>query len=119
MCAPVDDDGSPDGGDSPNPSGVWRAVPGHACRGGSPEEDLIDPRGCGPTFWFQQMDAPRPHRNRIHIDVWLPHDQAGARIATALAASGGLVTDEHALAWWILADTEGNEVHVATTMGPG
>jgi len=57
---------------------------------------LVDPRGRGPSFWFQQMDAPRPQRNRIHIDVWVPHDQAKARIAAAIAAGGHLVTDQRA-----------------------
>jgi len=60
---------------------------------------------------------PRPQRNRIHIDVWVPHDQAEARVATAIAAGGRLVSDEHAPEWWSLADAEGNEADVATTMG--
>jgi len=93
----------------------WRAVLGYRDRGDSPE-DLIDPHGRGASFWFQQMDAPRPQRNRIHIDVWVPHDQAKARIAAAIAAGGRLVSDEHAPAWWTLADAEGNEVDVATPM---
>jgi 4a-hydroxytetrahydrobiopterin dehydratase len=28
---------------------------------------------------FQQMDTPRWARNRIHIDIFVPHDQAEAR----------------------------------------
>jgi 4a-hydroxytetrahydrobiopterin dehydratase len=96
----------------------WRAVLGYEyC--GSPAEDLIDPRGRGPGFWFQQMDAPRPQRSRVHIDVWVPYEQAGARIAAALAAGGRLVSDEHAPAWWTLADAEGNEVDVATAASRG
>ena len=89
----------------------WRAVLGYRDRddGG---EDLIDPRGRGPMFWFQQMDAPRPQRNRIHIDVWVPHERAEARVAAALAAGGRLVTDAHAPSWWTLADAEGNEADV-------
>jgi Glyoxalase-like domain len=59
----------------------WRAVLGYEYRGDSPDEDLIDPGGRGAPFWFQQMDAPRPQRNRIHIDDWVPHDQAEARVA--------------------------------------
>ena len=94
----------------------WRAVLGYQDRGDSPE-DLIDPRGRGPSFWFQQMDAPRPQRNRVHIDVWVPHDQAKARIAAAIAAGGHLVTDRYAPSWWVLADAEGNEVCVATWVG--
>ena len=92
----------------------WRAVLGYEYRPDSPEEDLIDPRGRGPSLWFQQMDAPRPQRNRIHLDVWVPHDQADARVAAALAAGGRLVTDQHAPSWWVLADAEGNEACVAT-----
>jgi glyoxalase superfamily protein len=83
-----------------------------------PPTSTCDPRGRGASFWFQQMDAPRPQRNRIHIDVWVAHDQAEARVAAALAAGGRLVTDEHAPAWWTLADAEGNEVDVATWMSP-
>ena len=75
--------------------------------------DLLDPRRQGPPFWFQQMDAPRPQRNRIHIDVYVPHDHAEARVAAALAAGGHLVSDENAPEWWTLADAEGNEVDVA------
>jgi 4a-hydroxytetrahydrobiopterin dehydratase len=89
----------------------WQAVLGYRKVA---DADLLDPRRSSPPFWFQQMDAPRPQRNRIHIDVWVPHDQAEARIAAAIAAGGRLVTDEHAPAWWTLADAEGNEVDVAT-----
>jgi 4a-hydroxytetrahydrobiopterin dehydratase len=32
------------------------------------------------------------------------------------AAGGRLLTDEHAPAWWVLADPEGNEACVATSM---
>ena len=95
----------------------WRAVLGYQDRSDSPDEDLIDPRGRGPSFWFQQMDAPRPQRNRIHLDVWVPHDQAEARVAAAIAAGGHLVTDQHAPEWWVLADAEGNEADVCTWMG--
>lgn len=92
----------------------WRAVLGYDEVG---EEDLVDPRGRGPSIWFQEMDAPRPQRNRIHVDVSVPHDQAEARVAAALESGGHLVTDEFAPAWWTLADAEGNEVDVATWMG--
>ncbi|HYY80441.1 MAG TPA: VOC family protein [Actinomycetes bacterium] len=97
----------------------WRAVLGYRERSDTPEEDLVDPRGRGASFWFQQMDAPRPQRNRIHIDVWVPYEQAEARIAAAIASGGRLVTDEHAPAWWVLADAEGNEACVATAMSRG
>ena len=88
----------------------WRAVLGYEEVG---EEDLLDPVRRGPSFWFQQMDKPRPQRNRIHIDVYVPRDRAGARIAAALAAGGHMVSDAHAPGWWTLADAEGNEVDLA------
>lgn len=63
------------------------------------------------------MDAPRPQQNRIHIDISVPHDRTEARVPAALAAGGRLVSDEHTLAWWTLADAAGNEADVATWMG--
>jgi 4a-hydroxytetrahydrobiopterin dehydratase len=92
----------------------WRAVLGYREVG---EEDLLDPRGHGPSFWFQVMDEPRPQRSRVHVDVLVPHDQAEARVAAAIEAGGRLVTDEHAPSWWTLADREGNEVDVASWAG--
>jgi 4a-hydroxytetrahydrobiopterin dehydratase len=88
----------------------WRAVLGYRQEG---DEGVVDPDAQGPPFWFQQMDAPRPQRNRIHIDLYVPHDQAEARVAAALAAGGRIVSDENAPGWWTLADAEGNEVDVA------
>jgi 4a-hydroxytetrahydrobiopterin dehydratase len=92
----------------------WRAVLGYRELG---DEDLVDPQGRGPAIWFQRMDAPRPQRNRIHVDVSVPHDRAEARVAAALAAGGHLVSDAHAPSWWTLADAEGNEVDIATWLG--
>ena len=89
----------------------WRAVLGYQQVG---DEDLVDPDLQGPPLWFQQMDAPRAQRNRIHIDLYVPHDEAEARVAAALAAGGHVVNDEHAPGWWTLADGEGNEVDVAS-----
>jgi 4a-hydroxytetrahydrobiopterin dehydratase len=89
----------------------WRAVLDYRQDG---DEDLIDPHGRGPSIWFQQMDVARPQRNRIHVDIAVPHEQAEARVAAALAAGGRLVTAEHAPSWWVLADAEGNEACVAT-----
>jgi len=80
---------------------------------------LTDPRRVGPDFWFQKMDEPRPQRNRIHIDVSVPHDVAERRVADAIAAGGHLVSDRRARAFWILADAEGNEACVCTWQDRG
>ncbi len=94
----------------------WRAVLGYGDEPGNDEDDaaVTDPLGQGPTVWFQQMDEPRPQRNRIHVDIAVPHDEAQRRIEAALAAGGVLVSDAEARSFWILADVEGNEICVCT-----
>jgi 4a-hydroxytetrahydrobiopterin dehydratase len=92
----------------------WRAVLGYEQLG---DDYLFDPVRRGPAFGLQQMDAPRGGRNRLHLDVAVPHDLAEARVDGALAAGGRLVSDEHAPKWWVLADAEGNEVCIATWVG--
>ena len=89
----------------------WQAALGYDDGEGN---GLVDPTGIGPPVWFQQMDAPRPQRNRIHLDVNVPHTEAEARVSAALAAGGHLVSDVRAPAFWVLADAEGNEVCVCT-----
>ena len=95
----------------------WKAVLGYDDEppaAGDPQPALSDPAGIGPAFWFQQMDVPRPQRNRIHLDVTVPHDVAEQRVAAAIAAGGRLVSDRRAPSFWVLADAEGNEACVCT-----
>jgi 4a-hydroxytetrahydrobiopterin dehydratase len=79
-----------------------------------PSGGLVDPVGQLPAVWFQQMDAPRPQRNRIHLDITVSHDEGAARVRAALDAGGRLVSASAARAFWVLADAEGNEVCVCT-----
>ena len=99
----------------------WQAVLGYGNEPGSdgtsPDAGLADPVGQGPTIWFQQMDEPRPQRNRIHFDVVVPHDETEHRIQATLNAGGRLVYDAEAPAFWVLADPEGNEACVCTWLG--
>jgi 4a-hydroxytetrahydrobiopterin dehydratase len=97
----------------------WKAVLGYAAEPGAdgPTDPLVDPVGQGPALWFQQMDRPRPQRNRVHFDMCVPHDEATRRIRSALAAGGRLLSDDRAPAFWVLADVEGNEVCVTTWQG--
>ncbi|MGH9098695.1 MAG: VOC family protein [Acidimicrobiales bacterium] len=92
----------------------WQALLGYQEAG---DDDLADPHSRWPSVWFQQMGSPRRERNRVHVDVFVPHDQAEARVAAAVAAGGRMVSDQHAPAWWTLADAEGNEADLATWMG--
>ena len=96
----------------------WRAVLGYEPRPDSPDEDLVDPRGRGPGFWFERMKEPRADGGgAIHVVVWVPYEQAEARVAAALAAGGRMVRDDFAPSWWTLADAAGNEADIATTTG--
>ncbi len=97
----------------------WHAVLGYEPRPDSPEEDLVDPRGVGPSFWFEQMKEPRATDGggAFHVAIWLPREQADARVAAAIAAGGRIVFDKHAPMWWTLADAAGNQADIATTEG--
>jgi 4a-hydroxytetrahydrobiopterin dehydratase len=99
----------------------WRAVTGYVDEPSPPEQlpngALLDPLRRGPAIWFQQMDAPRSQRNRIHVDVDVPPELARPRIDAALAAGGTLLSSADAPAFWVLADPEGNEVCVCTWQG--
>ena len=95
----------------------WRAVLGYEPRRDSPDEDLVDPHGRGPAFWFERMREPRRDGGgAIHVAIWVPYEQAKARIAAALAAGGRMVRDQFAPSWWTLSDAAGNEADIATTM---
>jgi aspartate oxidase len=50
--------------------------------GHGPQAGIVDPAGQLPAIWFQQMDAPRPRRNRVHFDMFR------AREAAAMTAHG-------------------------------
>jgi len=89
----------------------WQAVLGYREAG---DEDLVDPQSRGPSIRFRSMDEPRTGPGRVHVDVAVPHDRAETRIAAALAAGGRVVSDRYAPASWTLADSEGNEVDIAT-----
>jgi hypothetical protein len=76
----------------------WKAVLGYDDV--TAPADLVDPSDGGPSLWFQQMDEPRPQRNRIHLDLTVPHDDAVARVEVALAAGSSATTvSEHSGSW--------------------
>ena len=92
---------------------VWAAVLGYDLD----DADIRDPQGRQVTFWLQQTESHQEPRQRFHVDVTVPPDQAQARIDAALAAGGTLVTREHEPAFTVLADPEGNKVCVCTSLG--
>ena len=100
----------------------WRAVLGYV---DDPRRDLgvtdiYDPLRFGPPVFFQDLDADparQAQRNRIHLDLYVPADQAQVRVATALAAGGRIVRDAESPFWVTVADPEGNEVDIAVITG--
>jgi 4a-hydroxytetrahydrobiopterin dehydratase len=78
------------------------------------DTDAIDPLRCGPQLAFNPITGDRPARGRMHFDVYVPADQAQARVDAALAAGGRLVDDSNAPAWWSLASPDNHGVDIAS-----
>ncbi|WP_175484222.1 VOC family protein [Modestobacter sp. DSM 44400] len=76
----------------------WKAVLGYVdepAERDDPTGGLVDPAGQLPAVWFQQMDAPRSKRNRVHLDVTVaptkgrcPSVRPGGRRAAARRIGG-------------------------------
>lgn len=98
-------------------TGFWRAALGYVDDPRPDLHGLYDPRRLNPPVFFQPLDEPREQRNRIHLDLFVPADEAESRVAAAVAAGGRVVYDADAPAWWTLADSEGNELDIAVTPG--
>lgn len=80
-------------------------------------DEVRDGKGRLPALWFQETEPHETPRQRFHLDISVPHDQAQARIEAALAAGGTLVDDSAAPAFVVLADADGNKACVCTELG--
>ncbi|BDV29382.1 VOC family protein [Microbacterium terricola] len=78
------------------------------------DTDAVDPLRCGPQLAFNPITGDIPARGRTHFDVFVPADQAKARVDAALAAGGRLVDDSYAPAWWSLASPDNHGVDIAS-----
>ncbi|MDY0910161.1 VOC family protein [Microbacterium sp. CFBP9034] len=78
------------------------------------DTDAVDPLRCGPQLAFNPITGDSPARGRTHFDVFVPADQARARVDAALAAGGRLVDESHAPAWWSLASPDNHGVDIAS-----
>ncbi|CAI9418697.1 VOC family protein [Nocardioides sp. T2.26MG-1] len=92
----------------------WRALLGYDDSPVHGDKEVVDAGGRQITLWFQETQPHETPRQRFHVDVVVPIEQARARIDAALEAGGTLVTDEHAPAFWVLADADGNHACVCT-----
>jgi 4a-hydroxytetrahydrobiopterin dehydratase len=80
-------------------------------------DEVVDRGGRLPTLWFQGTEEHEEPRQRFHLDIVVPPEQARTRIDAALAAGGTLVSDAAAPAFWVLADADGNKACVCTSEG--
>jgi len=78
------------------------------------DTDAVDPLRCGPQLAFNPINGDSPARGRTHFDVFVPADQARARVDAALAAGGRLADDSHAPDWWSLASPDNHGVDIAS-----
>jgi catechol 2,3-dioxygenase-like lactoylglutathione lyase family enzyme len=78
--------------------------------------DIDDPRRLNPVLAFQEIDLSeterRRQRNRIHVELAVPSDLAGARLAATVAAGGRLLDESEGR--WRVADPEGNELVIVS-----
>ncbi|MCO7202094.1 hypothetical protein NH287_00995 [Microbacterium sp. CnD16-F] len=78
------------------------------------DTDAADPLRSGPVLAFNPLTGDAPGRGRTHLDVFVPADQAQARVDAAIAAGGRLVDDANAPAWWTLASPDNHGVDIAS-----
>ena len=96
---------------SANPDDVnvefWRAVLGYEAMS---DDNAVDPLGHGSTVWMQELDAAKPLRHAMHIDVSVAREHLEARLEAALAAGGRIVDETEAPRNYTLADAAGTRV---------
>jgi 4a-hydroxytetrahydrobiopterin dehydratase len=85
----------------------WRTVLGYVPLA---DDNAVDLLGHGSTVWLQELNADKPLRHAMHVDVSVAREHVEARLAAALTAGGRIVQDVDAPGAWILADRAGNRV---------
>lgn len=78
------------------------------------DTDAVDPLRAGPPLAFNPITGDAAGCGRTHVDVFVPADQARARVDAALAAGGRLADDSYAPKWWSLASPDNHGVDIAS-----
>lgn len=82
----------------------WQTALGYDLVG---DDDLVDPLRRHPPIWFQDQDAARPLRNRIHLDSVAPQSVTADALESVRGRASSV--SEHGY-YATVADAEGNEV---------
>ena len=83
---------------------------------------IVDPEKAGPRIYFQQMDTPKPTKNRVHLDLNVsgggraPYEERVKRVDAEVerilkfGATKRQVWEESDGTYWVvMLDPEGNE----------
>ncbi len=102
--------------DVPTVREFWRAVLGYEHDPRDFLTDLVDPDLLDVPVFFQPTEAGDTarlaQRGRVHLRLDVPRDQVEARIVVATGAGGTVVSADEGAGEWLLADPEGNELHL-------
>ncbi|WP_353810424.1 VOC family protein [Agromyces sp. SYSU T00194] len=77
------------------------------------DTDAVDPLRRSPQLAFNPINGDAASRGRTHFDVYVPADQAQARVDAALAAGGRLADGSNPPFWWSLASPDNHGVDIA------
>jgi predicted enzyme related to lactoylglutathione lyase len=88
----------------------WAAVTGYAMQDSDERWAwLLDPRGSGIEIGFQRVPEPKTLKNRVHLDLHTPDEEAEAERIEALGATRLYRSEDPEDVFIVLADPEGNE----------
>jgi predicted enzyme related to lactoylglutathione lyase len=95
-------------------STFWQAALNYTYDG-EIEDQYVTLSGDGPKLTLQKVPETKLHKNRLHLDVYVP--DVDAEIERLVGLGGSLVTptanEQFGHRWFVLADPDGNEFCVA------
>ncbi|WP_163511097.1 VOC family protein [Fodinicola acaciae] len=86
--------------DAPASARFWSRVLGQPIR-----EDVVALVG-GPTLWVNDVPEPKTVKNRVHLDLRMPHDDPKPLVELGATIDREPTADDR---WWVMRDPEGNE----------
>jgi hypothetical protein len=85
----------------------WAAATGYGVDHG--DEEWVTLRGSGVPLGFQRVPEPKLGKNRVHVDLHAPDEEAEARRIEHLGATRLYRSNDPEDVFITLADPEGNE----------